>query len=375
MKAKGFFILLLVFTCACFSWWIIQLERLNRQKLEAQERLIYHQVEMAQNQLFWMSQHDSGANSFGPVRVGEHDLFITNALWERLQNSFPNLNFHLENRFLQIEPKAQALSALKQENQDFGVQLLVESGIFFLLLSVGFVWIYRGLVLVINMSQSQNSFLVSITHELKTPIATNRLLFETLLRYQVKGKELESLAQSGIKGCEHELELVESLLMAAHLEDKNYHFPKEVINLSAWLQNEMNKLEKLYHHKIQLNCQIEPDLFLEAEQNSLSLSLRNLVSNAWKYSDEKGTVEVILKETEEGILLQVGDEGQGVDDQDKKKIFTKFYRSAKAKSQAKQGTGLGLFIVAETIRRLNGKIWVEDRIPMGSMFNLLLKPL
>ncbi|MDX5320642.1 MAG: sensor histidine kinase [Bacteroidota bacterium] len=134
-------------------------------------------------------------------------------------------------------------------------------------------------------------------------------------------------------------------------------------------------MEREYGNRLHFETHIEPDLFIEAEETSLRLSLSNLVSNACKYGGEGSTVSLSLKQMDDDILLQVSDEGPGVPDAYKKSIFKKFYRSGDALTQVHRGTGLGLYVVSETVKRLKGKIWVEDRMGGGSTFNLLIKSL
>lgn len=373
MKTKGFFILLLVFTTACFTWWVIQLLRLNKDKLMVQERAAYHQVEQAQNQIVWLSKREK--DNIGPIRIGSQILFLSQENWEQTKTRFPHLSFSIEEDIVQISPQKSYLTQIHEKGRDNLIRLISESSFFFILLFTGFVWIYRGLNETIKLSERQNDFLVSVTHELKTPIATSRLLFETLRRYTLPKEEYENLTESGIKSTEQQLELVESLLLASHLENKSYVFPQNHVQLSAWLHKECATLETEYAGRISLKTHIEEDISGTIEENSFRMSLRNLISNAAKYGGTGTQVDVSLTKTNSGILLQVADDGPGIPEQIRSKIFEKFYRSEEAHSQAKQGTGLGLFIVAETIRRLKGKVWVEARDPRGSMFNLLIESL
>jgi len=122
---------------------------------------------------------------------------------------------------------------------------------------------------------------------------------------------------------------------------------------------------------------VDCDESIEAEIDTLGfrLSISNLISNAIKYGGESNKITLKLSRQSGHALLQIGDEGPGIPDQDKKRIFKKFHRRGDAYTQAHRGTGLGLFIVAETAKRHGGKVWVEDREPTGSMFNILIQSL
>ncbi|MDX5320643.1 MAG: hypothetical protein LPK45_06060, partial [Bacteroidota bacterium] len=239
MKARGFFIVLMVFTTACFSWWTIQLERLNRHSLEMKEELLYAEVDKAQNFMVWMSKQSKSGDSLISFQVGENTLFMSQNQWEELSFRYPKLDFSKAGSFIQIAPKPIAIDTIHEASRASTWRQVLESSFFFILLCIGFIWIYRGLVSVISMSERQNDFLVSVTHELKTPIASSRLLFETMLRHELELQEKRRLAEAGIKGTHKQLELVESLLVASQLENRYYEFPKQTLALSDWLIKEV----------------------------------------------------------------------------------------------------------------------------------------
>jgi len=375
MKARGFFLLLLVFTSACFAWWTIQLERLNREKLVMQEEALYAQVEEAQNQLIWHSTKDSSGSHSIALYIAGIQRYISVTNWKDILASHATLNIQNKSDHLIIQPKESALISLRIKSSNNRTRLLVESALFFALLLIGFIWIYKGLVDAIDLNRQQSDFLISVTHELKTPIATSRLLFDTLLKYNLDSSKIKELSEAGVNNTIHQLDLVESLLVANRLDNNTYQAPKVRLNLSAWLYDELDLLQHDFPKSLQIIMEMDESIEAEIDILSFRLSLSNLLSNAIKYGGESKKITLNLFRKSHQAFLQIGDEGPGIPDQDKKRIFKKFYRRGDAYTQAHRGTGLGLFIVAETAKRHGGKVWVEDRIPTGSMFNLIIPSL
>lgn len=373
MKTRGFFLLLLLFTGACFAWWIIQLDRLNRNNMAKQEEILYLQVERVQNQLIWQAVKDSCTEFPLSLRIGSLVVFLSQENWKSIQQNYPQLQFSWAGGYLLIEPKAETLIAIREKSSSIQKQQIIESSVFFSLLFIGFIWIYRGLVQAIDLSLQQSNFLVSITHELKTPIATTRLLFETISKYAGESQKIVELSKAGMEGNKHQLDLVESLLVASRLENRSLAFPLRKTNLSIWLGDELQILQRDYQYGLNLEVNIQPGIDAYIEDMSLRLSLANLISNARKYAGPEKLISVSLSKEKGMACIKICDEGPGIPDADKKRIFKKFFRCGDAYTQIHHGTGLGLFIVAETIKRHKGKVWVQDRLPFGSSFNLTIK--
>ena len=97
------------------------------------------------------------------------------------------------------------------------------------------------------------------------------------------------------------------------------------------------------------------------------------IENAAKYSAKNSTIKVLLKKTGQTILLTVQDEGPGIIDEEKEKIFYKFYRIGNEETRNTKGTGLGLYIVKQLVEKHGGKISVKNNIPTGSIFEIIFE--
>ncbi len=111
---------------------------------------------------------------------------------------------------------------------------------------------------------------------------------------------------------------------------------------------------------------------VEGEAMLLQLLLNNLVDNAIKYSAKEKPVSIVVSSGNHKTLIEVADEGEGISDAEKKKIFEKFYRSGNENTRSAKGTGLGLYLCRKIVSDHRGSITVKDNRPQGSVFSVTL---
>jgi len=119
--------------------------------------------------------------------------------------------------------------------------------------------------------------------------------------------------------------------------------------------------------------EIEEDADVKGDALLLQMLINNLLANAIKYSPKESPVTATLKKYRSGIELQIRDEGPGIADNEKKKVFTKFYRIGNESTRKTQGTGLGLYLCQKIARAHNGDISVTNNEPCGSNFVVIFK--
>jgi K+-sensing histidine kinase KdpD len=117
---------------------------------------------------------------------------------------------------------------------------------------------------------------------------------------------------------------------------------------------------------------ITDEIFTNGDRLLLQMAVNNLIDNAIKYSPKETAIVVVLAEQHDIAFLQVKDEGKGITAEEKKKVFTKFYRTGNDATKAAKGTGLGLFLTQKITAEHNGNISVTDNIPTGCIFTLTL---
>ena len=115
---------------------------------------------------------------------------------------------------------------------------------------------------------------------------------------------------------------------------------------------------------------IEENIFIKGERLLLQLLVNNLIDNALKYSSKEKTVSIELNKHHNKIFLKITDEGNGISDDEKKKVFEKFYRSGNEETRKTKGTGLGLYLCKRIAESHKAKIKVNNNQPAGSIFTV-----
>ena len=138
------------------------------------------------------------------------------------------------------------------------------------------------------------------------------------------------------------------------------------VQVSYYLQNMELKIEDFQR----LDIQIPSDLKFYADEQMISTVIRNLVTNAIKYSEGQGKINIESQVNDNNFTLTFTDEGIGISDDEKKNIFKKFYRVGEEKTRTTPGSGLGLFLVKKITEIHGGKVTVENNLPKGSKFIL-----
>ncbi|MBL7831169.1 MAG: GHKL domain-containing protein [Saprospiraceae bacterium] len=254
----------------------------------------------------------------------------------------------------------------RQEYMIFG-----EAIVFIFSLMAGIWLINRGYHREVQLARQKRNFLLSVTHELKSPLASIRLILETVQKRKLSEEQKQQLTESGIKENDRLTTLVNNLLTATRLETI-YKPTKEPINILTLVDEEINRL-KLLHPGRKLNLKKENSLpEMNLDRTGIVSVISNLVENAIKYSNENTEVDIQISLKEDNLLIQVADHGIGIDLEEKQKIFTQFYRSGNEDTRNTKGTGLGLYIVKQIVAAHKGKIKVKENFPTGTIFEVTL---
>jgi len=246
-----------------------------------------------------------------------------------------------------------------------------EATVFIISLIIGIWLINRGYHREVMAAQQRRNFLLSITHELKSPIASIKLVLETLLKRQLTKEQSDKIAQSALRESDRLNDLVNDLLLSARLE-MAYRPYLEALDFSALLQDLIQKLQEKYPRVHFSFRETTPVGLVHADKSGLASAAINLLENAVKYSPEPASIEVRLTRNEGWLEWEVADNGIGIEDKEKVRVFEKFYRAGNEDTRQTKGTGLGLFIVKEVIRAHGGEISILNNQPKGSIFRIIL---
>ena len=227
-----------------------------------------------------------------------------------------------------------------------------------------------------QMYEQQKRFTADASHEMRTPLSVMRLAVDAMKmdtdsHYSSFVKESIAMLQSEIKRMS---KLVEMLMQLARNEvqefEPNNNTDIDVSALAKKIGQEMALLAKSKH--IVLTQAIAEGIHLQAAESHLQSLIIILLDNAIKYSQEKTHITLLVKATQHDVLLEVHDEGIGIADEDKKKIFERFYRVDKARSRSQGGFGLGLSLAMRLVKKYHGVIEVKDNKPCGTIFKVHL---
>ncbi|NLS93175.1 MAG: HAMP domain-containing histidine kinase [Planctomycetaceae bacterium] len=246
------------------------------------------------------------------------------------------------------------------------------AGLNWTLLSVGTVFIVAllaGVIIylvfsikTINFNQRQANFLDSVTHEFKSPIASMKLCLQTLSRHQVSDEERESFHRYMMEDLDRLDTLVNQVLNAGRVDMAPVEDEAEDVSLDDVLRECSETVCSRYRvppETIQYDVEA---CCVRARQVDLELIFRNLIDNAVKYAGAEPKVEVDLKRHSSGkVIVQIRDNGAGIPQTLRHKVFERFRRLGLELEREKPGTGLGLFIVRTLVRRLGGQVRVRDR--------------
>ncbi len=295
--------------------------------------------------------------------------------------------FEAKSELLQIQMVTDRLISTKEEYyrseayQDLQSQydrqewmILGEATFFVLSLVVGIWLINRGYNREVMAARQRRNFLLSITHELKSPIASIRLVLETFLRHQqLKPEQMTKLNRSALQETDRLNNLVNDLLLSAKLETL-YQPQLDELNLSGLFSELMDKLEH-DHPNVDFifNVNGVDSPMIQGDKMGLTSVFLNLLENGVKYAQNDAPKIDTTIERENGcMVIKIGDNGIGIEEKEKKKIFEKFYRVGNEDTRKTKGTGLGLFIVEQIVKAHNGTIKVSDNQPKGTVFTIKL---
>lgn len=248
--------------------------------------------------------------------------------------------------------------------------ILGEGSVFIFLFVVGAYQLHKAINKERKLHDQQKNFLLSVTHELKSPLASIKLYTETIIKRDLDKEHRDAFLLNSLKDIERLDDLVENMLLATKIDNKSYTFPKEEFNLSKLVEKVADRLQ-VYSCKTQtINLSVEPEVYLRGDKFALTSVVTNLIENAIKYSPECAEVDVHLSKKGGPIVFSVADHGIGISDAEKSRIFDKFYRVGSEDTRKTKGTGLGLYIVKHVLDKHQAIIKVKSNHPSGTNFEV-----
>ena len=224
-----------------------------------------------------------------------------------------------------------------------------------------------------HLDASRNKFVSDASHELKTPLASMKILVDALLSQPDASRELYEEFLGDIS---HEIDrlnyVINDLLTLVRMDDSGAESRFVPIQLMDLIDRVYHMLQPLASKQgITLECETE-DLTVNGDQTKLQQAFSNLIDNAIKYSPEDTVIKIKLYKKGKNAVVDITDQGIGISEADQAHIFDRFYRVDKARSRGSGGTGLGLSIVDNIIKQHGGTISVKSALGEGSTFTVEL---
>jgi signal transduction histidine kinase len=264
-----------------------------------------------------------------------------------------------------------AYQSLSQSYKRQQAMIVGETLVFAIIMIIGIILINRGYNKEVKAAKQQQNFLLSITHELKSPLASIKLVLQTLLKRKLNEEQTQMLANRAVKESDRLNQLVTDLLLAARLES-SYVLQKANVDWVGLAKHCVQSVSE-NHEGVALTFQCDLD-YLEGylDENAIEIALVNLLENAIKYADDAPIIVLKLEKNFPSVKIEVIDNGPGIPNKEKELIFQKFYRIGNEEVRKTKGTGLGLYIVKSIVEGHQGHIKVSDNPGKGSIFTIEL---
>lgn len=243
-----------------------------------------------------------------------------------------------------------------------------EAGVFLLLLFLFLLFMYRAVRRELRAASAQRNFLLAVTHELRTPIAAIKLQLQTLARPELAPDQRESLRAGATDEADRLALLSDKVLLATSAEEGSIPLRTQELDVMEEMRSvaDRARVNTARQHVVVLNGPDE--LITRSDAHALRSVAENLIENATKYAPSGTTITIEVKAGVNGWRLLVMDEGPGVAEEERERIFERFYRAGSEETRTAKGTGLGLYIVQRLVQRLGGAVEVRGRRPHGAIF-------
>jgi two-component system, OmpR family, phosphate regulon sensor histidine kinase PhoR len=253
-------------------------------------------------------------------------------------------------------------------------EALVYNSILLLTLLIGAFIIFRNIRKEVQLAQMKSDFVSNVSHELRTPLALIRMYAETLEMDRIKTDEKrKEYYQIIYKESERLTRLINNILNFSRIESGRKEYNFQYSDLNDIIQETLNVYS--YHIKnrgFELDINLQDELLgINADVESITECIINLLDNAVKYSKEDKHIKISTGKVAKGVYVEVSDKGIGINQKELTHIFEKFYRVSSGPVHNTKGSGLGLTLVQHIVHAHSGEIKVESNPGEGTTFRLI----
>jgi two-component system phosphate regulon sensor histidine kinase PhoR len=226
-----------------------------------------------------------------------------------------------------------------------------------------------------NLSKLQSDFVSKVSHELRTPLTSIRMFVETLQMKRVSSpQEVDACLDVLNRETARLTERIERLLDWGRMESGKRVYESKPERVEDIVAGALEAFDASHvGRREEVSSDVAPELpVILVDRGAMIDALVNLLSNAYKYSRERGKIRIIARADDKHVRLSVVDHGMGIARREHRRIFEKFYRSNELLSSDVEGSGLGLAIVRHVVHAHGGRVELESELGKGSTFTILL---
>ena len=276
----------------------------------------------------------------------------------------------------QLGGSPELVEKIHQEEFTRQIMLGSEGVFFFVLILIGAWIIYRALVRSEELKFHQQNFLMAVTHELKTPLASVQIYLDTLQSPKISPDKKEQIVPRMKEDIERLERLVENVLDAGRFDRHGYNLNRAPLNLSNLVEERLNHISKAATTvPLRIRKQIQPEILFDGDDSALARGIESILENSLKYHEGKEIdINVSLAASGKKITLIIADKGIGFAKEDSHRLFERFYRIGNEMTRRQSGSGLGLYLCREIIRAHGGEVTAfSEGVGKGATFTITLK--
>ncbi|MDE2001213.1 MAG: PAS domain-containing protein [Patescibacteria group bacterium] len=239
-----------------------------------------------------------------------------------------------------------------------------------------FLKIIRDRTREVELIKAKSDFITVAAHQLRTPLSAIEWTFQSLDHEKLEDSAKE-LVQTGLAAANNLMKIVEDLLNVAKIEEGKFGYNFKQTDLVTFLQGLVDQalpIAKEYNVKMYMSEPPEASLPVTIDAERMGLAIANLLENALKYNVPNGQVTVGVSRRTDGpyVQIDIADTGIGMSKETLGKLFTKFFRGENVVAKETEGSGLGLYIVRNIIRRHGGQVWADSELNRGTTFHITI---
>ncbi|QDV64897.1 sensor histidine kinase [Crateriforma conspicua] len=252
--------------------------------------------------------------------------------------------------------------------------MLATGGVLLTFVLAGVITYLTLTVKAFNLNRRQSNFIDSVTHELKSPLASLKLYLQTMTRRAVDADQQQHFHRTMLEDVERLDSLINHLLDAARIERGVEPQPPATVRLDELLDQLAQAACLRYRTDPSVVSIRSNQVTVNSQLIQLEILFRNLIDNAVKYAgDPPEVVVTVSTQNQKDVIVRVADNGCGIPMDQRRKVFGRFVRLGNELERSKPGTGLGLYLVRNVAKTLGGVVRVNDRTGGGTEFEVLLR--